>query len=115
MVEGDAIVGRLIAEARRRAPGALDRLLESYRNYLRLLARTGINDPALKGKLPGLYAVTMRSRKRPRRRSLLESWFYPMQLGQPLPTLPIWLDVDLNTDLDLEPSYEETCRFLRIS
>jgi DNA-directed RNA polymerase specialized sigma24 family protein len=43
MVEGDPIVLRLIEEARRQSPGALDRLLKSYRNNLRLLARTGID------------------------------------------------------------------------
>src|SRR5438034_10451874 len=41
--------GRLIQEARRSIPGALDRLLESFRNYLRLLAQTGI-DVSLRGK-----------------------------------------------------------------
>ncbi len=40
---------RLIELARRDEPGALDRLLDSYRNYLRLLARTGI-DASLQGK-----------------------------------------------------------------
>jgi RNA polymerase sigma-70 factor (ECF subfamily) len=34
---------RLIDRARRDEPGALDRLLDSYRNYLCLLARTGLD------------------------------------------------------------------------
>jgi hypothetical protein len=37
-----------------------------------------------------------------------------MELGQPLPTLPIWLDVDLGVFLHLETSYEDTCRVLHI-
>lgn len=80
-----------------------------------VLEFVGGHDPALDSKPSCVYAVTMRGRKRPRQRSLLESWFYSMQVGQPLPTLPIWLDVDLSIDLELESSYEETCRFLRIS
>src|SRR5215831_4936738 len=40
---------RLIERARHGEPGALDQLFDSYRNYLRLLARTGI-DASLRGK-----------------------------------------------------------------
>ena len=89
--------------------------IRDFNLYADLLQFIGGNDPALGIEPPCLYAVTMRGRKRPRRRSLLESWYYPMRLGQPLPTLPIWLDVDLSITLELESSYEETCRFLRIS
>ncbi len=89
--------------------------IRDFNLYADVLEFIGSNDPALEREPPCLYAVTMRGRRRPRRRSLLESWFYPMHIGQPLPALPIWLDVDLSIDLDLESSYEETCRFLRIS
>jgi RNA polymerase sigma-70 factor (ECF subfamily) len=42
-------LGRLIQQARRHEPGALDQLLASYRNYLCLLARTGL-DASVQGK-----------------------------------------------------------------
>jgi hypothetical protein len=89
--------------------------IRNFNLYEGLLESIGITDPALEGEPPCLYALTMRYQKRPRRRALFKSWFYPMRIGQPLPKLPIWLDVDLSIDLDLESSYEETCRFLRIS
>jgi hypothetical protein len=89
--------------------------IRQFNLYADLLESLGASDPALEPAVPGLYSATLRGRKRARQVSLLESWFYPMQLGQALPTLPIWLDADLNVALDLEASYEETCRYLRIS
>ena len=50
MVNGDAIIVRMIDEARRQSPGILDRLLESYRNYLRLL-RAGASTARYAAKL----------------------------------------------------------------
>ena len=44
----------------------------------------------------------------------LETWAHALALGQPLPTLPIWLADDLAVPLELEASYEETCQILRI-
>jgi hypothetical protein len=83
-----------------------------YADLLELIGRT---DPMLGAEPPALYAVTVRGRKRVPKRPLLDTWFYPIALGQPLPALPIWLDVDLGVFLDLETSYEETCRLLRIA
>jgi hypothetical protein len=46
--------------------------------------------------------------------SPLVGWHWPLVVGQPLPTLPLWLADDLAVSLDLEASYEETCQVLRI-
>jgi hypothetical protein len=83
--------------------------------YTDLLARLGHTDPALAPTPPHLYAVTLRTRTLPRRRPLLDAWFYPMTVGQPLPTIPLWLTPELRVMLPLEPGYQETCRILGIA
>lgn len=88
--------------------------VRQFNLYVELLDLLGSADPQLGPTPPHLYSVTIRSRKRAERRSLLDVWHYPMLLGQPLPTLPIWLSADKRVLLPLEPTYEETCRLLRI-
>ena len=81
--------------------------------YVELLELIGQTDPAFGPAPPPTYAATCRGRKvgqRPR----LEIWAYPLVVGTPLPTLPIWIRDDTAVSLDLEASYEETCRALRI-
>jgi hypothetical protein len=82
-----------------------------YADVLDLIERT---DPELGSNPTNLYSVTIRSRKPPEHPSLLDLWYYPLTLGDPLPTLPIWLASELRVLLPLEASYEETCRLLRI-
>jgi hypothetical protein len=75
-------------------------------------------DPALGGEPPAIYAVACRATKtsvKPGTPWQLETWFEPLRIGQPLPTLPLWLADDLAVPLDLEGSYEETCKVLRIA
>ncbi len=83
--------------------------------YADLLSQLGRVDPQLAPIPPHLYAVTLRARKSANRRPLLDAWFYPMTIGQPLPTLPIWLAPDRQVMLPLETSYQETCRILGIA
>ncbi len=89
--------------------------IRQFNLYADLLELIGKSDLALGAEPPAIYAATVRGRKRTRRRPLLDFWFDPMALGQPLPSLPLWLDVDLGVTVDLEASYEATCRFLHIS
>jgi hypothetical protein len=71
-------------------------------------------DPALGDHPPPTYAVTLQTRYEDRRK-LMDNWYHPVAIGQSLPTLPIWLRENLAVSLELEATYEETCRTLRIA
>ncbi|QEH38368.1 hypothetical protein OJF2_69690 [Aquisphaera giovannonii] len=80
--------------------------------YAELLDWTGHADPSQASEASAIYAATCR-RTRVGRVSRLEAWAHPLSLGKPLPTLPLWLADDLAVPLDLEATYEQTCRILR--
>jgi Protein of unknown function (DUF4058) len=67
--------------------------------YAELLELIGRSDPTLGANPPATYAVTCRTRTvahKPR----LENWAYPLEVGRPLPTLPLWLDEEVVVALD---------------
>ena len=82
--------------------------------HAELLERVDRTDPAVEANRSHLYAVTHRWRRHPKRRTRAEAWFHPLAVGGRLPELPLWLADDVVVPLDLEASYQETCRFLRI-
>ena len=85
----------------------------NFNLYGELLASIGESALAFTATSPATYAVTFRGYK-VNKRTRLEEWAYPLVLGQPLPSLPIWLSDDLHVLLDLESAYEDTCKALRI-
>jgi hypothetical protein len=70
-------------------------------------------DPSLAPEPPPLYAAECRWR-RAGNTAHLETWAHSLAVDQLLPTLPLWRADNLAGPLDLEASYEETCRILRI-
>jgi len=81
--------------------------------YSELFEQLDCKDPNM-GEVPvPTYAATCR-RILDRRKSRFDNWYYPMEVGQPLPTIPLWLNDEQVVQFDLEPSYEETCRVLRV-
>ena len=81
-----------------------------FGELLAMLAQDG-DFPASTGPL---YAATCR-RDRHEPQWHLQTWSHRLSLGQPLPTLPLWISDDVAVPLDLEATYEETCRNLNLS
>jgi hypothetical protein len=85
----------------------------NFNLYAELMDAVRGVDPALGSEPQPMYAVTLRTRLEGRRK-MMDTWYQPLAIGQKLPTLPIWLTKTLAVSLELESSYEETCRTLRI-
>jgi hypothetical protein len=82
--------------------------------YADLLDLIGQTDPSLAREPSPLYAAACHWAHAEEAR-LFRAWAHTLALGEPLPTLPLWLADNLAVPLELEASYEETCRFLRIA
>lgn len=119
-------VGKCLDLLRRGVSVALVDLVTSRQSnlYHELLESIGHADPALASSPPALYAAACRLRRvadgngaagSPGHGWRMEAWAHPLEIGRPLPTLPLWLAEDLAVPLELEATYEETCRVLRIT
>jgi hypothetical protein len=60
-----------------------------------------------------LYAVAYRPVHR-RQEAVIDLWPAPLSLGQALPTQPLFLDDQLCLPVDLEATYMEACRRLKL-
>jgi hypothetical protein len=60
-----------------------------------------------------LSAVSYRTIRR-NKQVQLDVWPQSLAVGKELPTLPLWLAADVAVPLELEPTYTEACRSLRV-
>jgi hypothetical protein len=82
--------------------------VRQFNLYAELLTFIGHSDPTLGPEPHHLYAASCRWTRKGKQ-TLLEAWSHVLGLGQPLPTLPLWLADDLVVPLDLQRSYEQAC------
>jgi hypothetical protein len=71
-------------------------------------------EPDATARKSNLAATSYRAVGRDEQTQQLQLWPAPLALGQPLPTLPLWIAADFAVPLDLEASYGATCVDLRI-
>jgi hypothetical protein len=88
--------------------------LRRFNLYAQLMEFVGHPDQTMSMEAPPIYAASCRWVTKGTR-ALLEAWSHRLVVGQPLPTLPLWLREDLVAALDLEQSYEQACSDLWIS
>jgi hypothetical protein len=81
--------------------------------YGELLEAIGQSDPMLNAESPPAYAAAYRWTK-PEKKWMLQTWAYPLAVGQPLPKMPLWVANDLAVPLELEESYQESCALLGV-
>jgi hypothetical protein len=81
--------------------------------YVELLDFIGHADPTMAVDPPATYAASCRWESGVRK-ARLETWSRPLTVGQPLPTLPLWLGQDLAIEFDYDRSYEAVCDDLGI-
>lgn len=77
-----------------------------------LIARLGTTDS--QSSRPDLYAIAYRVVERAGQTNL-DVWQETLSLNHNLPTLPLWLHGDLCLPVDLDATYQRTCREQRIS
>ncbi len=88
--------------------------IRRFNLYAQLMAFVGHPDPVMTADGPATYAASCRWVTKGTR-ARLEAWSHAVTVGQPLPTLPLWLAESLVVALDLEPSYEQACHDLWIT
>ena len=87
--------------------------IRRFNLYAELLAFIGHENLAPPTPSP-TYAASLRRIARDEK-TFLEIYERPLEIGRPLPPIPLWLAPDLVLSLDLEASYEKACRDLRIA
>ena len=97
------------------AVGIVDLVTDMRFNlYAELMANLGGEDPSLGDRPPPIYAASCRWIRRDGR-PILETWSHVLEVGRPLPTLPVWLSESFFVPMELESCYERTCADLRIA
>ncbi len=87
--------------------------IRRFNLYAQLMAFVGHADQTMSAEEPPIYAASCRWVTKGAR-ARLEAWSHTLVVGEPLPTLPLWLSEERVVPLHLEQSYEQACHDLWI-